>query len=46
MDETLFRCSEKESRHLSRSKHKRGRDKAGRGRAKGDWVSVLVARVC
>lgn len=44
MDETLFRYSEKGSRCLSRAKHKRGRDKAGRGRAKGDWVSVLVAR--
>lgn len=44
MDETLFRYSEKGSRHLSRPKHKRGRDKAGRGRKKGDWVAVLVSR--
>lgn len=44
MDETLFRYSEKGNRHLSRSSHKRGKDKAGRGRAKGDWVAVLVAR--
>jgi len=33
MDETLFRYSEKGSR-----------DKAGRGRKKGDWVAVLVFR--
>jgi transposase-like protein len=44
MDETLFRYSEKGSRKLSHTKHKRGGDKAGRGRAKGDWVAVLVAR--
>ncbi|NQY62375.1 MAG: IS1595 family transposase [Alteromonadaceae bacterium] len=44
MDETLFRYSEKGSRHISRDSHKRGRDKAGKGRAKGDWVAVLVAR--
>ncbi|WDE13536.1 IS1595 family transposase [Thalassomonas haliotis] len=44
MDETLFRYSEKGSRHLTRKAHKRGKDKAGRGRAKGDWVAVLVAR--
>lgn len=44
MDETLFRYSEKGSRELSRPAHKRGRDKAGRGRKKGDWVPVLIAR--
>lgn len=44
MDETLFRYSEKGSRCLSHARHKRGGDQAGRGRAKGDWVSVLVAR--
>ncbi|WP_372882499.1 IS1595 family transposase [Psychromonas sp.] len=44
MDETMFRYSEKGSRHLTRARHKRGKDKAGRGRAKGDWVAVLVAR--
>lgn len=44
MDETMFRYSEKGSKSLSRPSHKRGRDNAGRGRAKGDWVAVLVAR--
>jgi len=44
MDETLFRYSEKGSRKLSHTKHKRGGDQAGRGRAKGDWVAVLVAQ--
>ncbi|TWX66913.1 IS1595 family transposase, partial [Colwellia sp. C1TZA3] len=44
MDETLFRYSEKGSRQLTRPSHKRGGDKAGKGRAKGDWVAVLVAR--
>ena len=44
MDETLFRYSEKGSRNLSHTRHKRGGDQAGRGRAKGDWVAVLVAR--
>lgn len=44
MDETLFRYSEKGSRKLSHKKHKRGGDQAGRGRAKGDWVAVLVAK--
>jgi transposase-like protein len=44
MDETMFRYSEKGSHKLSRPSHKRGKDKAGRGRAKGDWVAVLVAR--
>lgn len=44
MDETLFRYSEKGSRHLSHKRHKRGGDNAGRGRAKGDWVAVLVVR--
>ena len=44
MDETLFRYLEKGSRNLTRKAHKRGKDKAGRGRAKGDWVAVLVAR--
>lgn len=39
MDETLFRYSEKGSRKLSHTKHKRGGDLA-----KGDWVAVLVAR--
>jgi transposase-like protein len=40
----LFRYSEKGSHHLTRLAHKRGGDKAGRGRAKGDWVPVLIAR--
>ena len=44
MDETLFRYSEKGSRQLSHPRHKRGGDKAGSGRAEGDWVAVLVAR--
>lgn len=44
IDETLFRYSEKGSRQLTRQAHKRGGDKAGRGRAKGDWVPVLIAR--
>ena len=44
MDETLFRYSEKGSRKLSRAAHKRGKDKAGRGRKKGDWVPVLIAK--
>lgn len=44
IDETLFRYSEKGSRTMTRPPHKRGRDKAGRGRKKGDWVPVLVAR--
>lgn len=44
MDETLFRYSEKGSRNLSHMRHNRGGDQAGRGRAKGDWVAVLVAR--
>jgi len=44
IDETLFRYSEKGSHTLSRRAHKRGKDQAGRGRAKGDWVPVLVAR--
>jgi transposase-like protein len=44
MDETMFRYSEKGNHELSRPSHKRGGDKAGRGRAKGDWVAVLVAR--
>ena len=44
MDETLFRYSEKGSRTLGRAPHKRGRDQAGRGRKKGDWVPVLIAR--
>ena len=44
MDETLFRYSEKGSRKLSRAAHKRGKDKAGRGRRKGDWVPVLIAK--
>ncbi|PKH03001.1 hypothetical protein CXF72_08715 [Psychromonas sp. MB-3u-54] len=44
MDEILFRYSEKGSRKLSHTKHHRGVDKAGRGRAKGDWVAVIVAR--
>lgn len=44
MDETLFRYSEKGSRKLDRPAHKRGGDGAGRGRAKGDWVPVLVAQ--
>ena len=44
IDETLFRYSEKGSRTLSRKAHKRGGDCAGRGRGKGDWVAVLVAR--
>lgn len=44
IDETLFRYSEKGSRQLTRKAHKRGRDKAGRGRAKGDWVPVLIAK--
>jgi transposase-like protein len=43
IDETLFRYSEKGSRQLTRKPHKRSGDKAGRGRAKGDWVPVLVA---
>ena len=44
MDETLFRYSEKGSKELTRPSHKRGGDKAKRGRAKDDWVPVLVAR--
>lgn len=44
MDETMFRYSEKGCNKMSRPSHKRGGDKAGRGRAKGDWVQVLVAR--
>lgn len=44
VDETLFRYSEKGSRRLKRAPHKRGRDGAGRGRTKGDWVPVVVAR--
>jgi transposase-like protein len=44
MDETLFRYSEKGNKNLKRPSHKRGGDKAGKGRAKGDWVPVLVAR--
>lgn len=44
MDETMFRYSEKGSHELSRPSRKRGGDTAGRGRAKGDWVAVLVAR--
>ena len=44
MDETLFRYSEKGNHFLTRPSHKRGGDKAGRGREKGDWVPVLVAR--
>ncbi|REL28563.1 IS1595 family transposase [Thalassotalea euphylliae] len=44
MDETLFRYSEKGTKHLGRAAHKRGKDKAGRGRKKGDWVPVLIAR--
>jgi transposase-like protein len=44
MDKTMFRYSEKGSHELSRPSRKRGGDKAGRGRAKGDWVAVLVAR--
>ena len=43
IDETLFRYSEKGNRDLNRKSHKRGGDKAGKGRAKGDWVPVLVA---
>jgi hypothetical protein len=44
MDETLFRHSEKGSRCLSHTRHKRDRDQAGIERAKGDWGSVFVAR--
>jgi len=44
IDETLFRYSEKGSHDLSHPAHKIGRDQAGRGRAKGDWVPVLIAR--
>ena len=44
MDETLFRYSEKGSRKLSHRRHKRGGEQAGRGRAKGDWIAVLVAQ--
>jgi hypothetical protein len=40
----MFRYSEKGSHELSRPGRKGGGDKAGRGRAKGDWVAVLVAR--
>jgi transposase-like protein len=43
-DETFFRMSEKGSRKLTRSSHKRGKDKAKRGIAIEEYSTVIVAR--
>lgn len=44
MDGMMFRYSEKGSHELSHQSHKHGGDKAGRGRAKGYLIAVLVAK--
>jgi transposase-like protein len=44
VDETLFRHSEKGSKHLTRPARKRGGKASKPGRSKEDWVPVLTAR--
>jgi transposase-like protein/IS1 family transposase len=42
MDETMFRYSEKGSRHLTRKRHKRGSDNHVRGRSKNQVYAVIA----
>jgi transposase-like protein len=44
VDETLFRYSEKGSKHLTRRPRKRGTKASKPGRSRIDWVPVLTAR--